>query len=58
MVLLDHIVVNFFSDMQHSTYGMGMWWITLGMIANMVEAYLEPGDMKMTEWFRRAGQTA
>ncbi|RLC77197.1 MAG: hypothetical protein DRI81_08945, partial [Chloroflexi bacterium] len=56
MVILDHLVVNFFSDMQHSTFGMGMWWITLGLIANMVETYLEPDDTKMPEWLHRASQ--
>ena len=54
MVILDHLVVNFFSDMQHSTYGMGMWWVTLGLIANMVERYLQPGDMELPAWLRRA----
>lgn len=54
MVILDHLVVNFFSDMQHSTYGMGMWWVTLGLIANMVEGYLQPGDMRLPAWLRHA----
>jgi len=39
MVILDHIIVSFFSDMRHSTYGMGMWWIALGLIASTVETY-------------------
>ena len=42
LVILDHFVVNTFSDMRHSTYGMGMWWITLALIAHVVELYLSP----------------
>jgi O-antigen ligase len=57
MVILDHIVVNSFSDMTRSTYGMGMWWITLGLIANMVDTYLQPEDLKLPVWVQRAGQT-
>jgi len=56
MVVLDHLVVNIFSDMQHSTFGMGMWWVTLGLIANIVEAYLQPGDVKLPKWLRRVAQ--
>ena len=54
LVILDHIVVNFFSDMRHSPYGMGMWWITLGLIANMVNTYLTSDDSKLPQWIRRA----
>lgn len=56
MVILDHITVSFFSDMLHSTYGMGIWWITLGLIAHMVDTYLEPEDRTMPEWVRQAAQ--
>lgn len=57
LVILDHIVVNMFSDMRHSTYGMGMWWIALGFIANMVSAYLQSEDVELPEWIQRAHQT-
>jgi O-antigen ligase len=56
LVILDHIVVNLFSDMTRSTYGMGMWWITLGLIANMVDTYLQPEDFRLPTWVRRASQ--
>lgn len=56
MVILDHVVATSFSDMRHSTYGMGMWWITLGLIANMVNAYLQPDDVESPGWTRRAIQ--
>jgi O-antigen ligase len=58
MVILDHVLVNFFSDMRHSSYGMSMWWITLGLIANMVDAYLQPEDMRMPKWIQRVSQAA
>ena len=32
LVIAAHIVVNNFSNMR-STFGLGMWWITLGLIA-------------------------
>lgn len=54
MVILDHVIVNGFSDMRFSTYGMGMWWIALGLLANMVHSYLQPGDMSLPGWVRRA----
>lgn len=56
LVILDHIVVNFFSDMRHSTYGMGMWWITLGLIGNLVEAHLDADSVKLPAWLRHAAQ--
>lgn len=56
MVVVDHVVVTFFSDMRHSTYGMGIWWIALGLIASMVEAHLQSGAMKMPSWMRQAVQ--
>jgi O-antigen ligase len=44
LVILDHLVVNTFSDMRHSTYGMGMWWLTLGLIGGLVSRYLPRRD--------------
>jgi O-antigen ligase len=41
MVILIHVVSTFFSDMRYSSFGQGMWWITLGLIANMVSIYLQ-----------------
>jgi O-antigen ligase len=47
MVILDHVVAGSFSDMRHSTIGMGMWWITLGLIATMVDTYRQPADLRL-----------
>jgi O-antigen ligase len=57
MVILDHSIVNLFSDMSRSMYGMGMWWITLGLIATMINTYHHPSDMSLPVWVRRASQT-
>lgn len=57
MVILDHIFVNFFSDMRHSTYGMGMWWITLGLIGSIVDTYLQPNDLAPSRSLQRASHT-
>jgi len=54
MVLLDHIIVTTFTDVRHSTYSQGMWWITLGLIANIVNFHLRPDDLEPPEWIRRA----
>jgi O-antigen ligase len=35
LVLLAHVVVNNFSRM-HLPFGLGMWWLTLGLIASIV----------------------
>jgi O-antigen ligase len=58
LAILNHVVVNMFSDMRHSTYGMGMWWIALGFVANMVSVYLQSEDVKLPEWVQRAHQTS
>jgi len=56
MVILDHIVVNLFSDMNRSMYGMGMWWVTLGLIATMVNTYHRPADLSLPAWARQANR--
>jgi O-antigen ligase len=53
LVILDHIVVSSFSDMRHSTYGMGMWWITLGLIGALVGQYLPHRDTALAERLER-----
>ena len=38
LALLFHVVVNNFSNMR-IVYGLGMWWLTLGLIATIVSRY-------------------
>jgi O-antigen ligase len=42
LVIAAHIIVNNFSNMRN-TFGLGMWWITLGLIAVMTVQGLTPG---------------
>lgn len=46
LVIVNYLIVNFFSDMRVSPYGMGLWWITLGLIANLVNHYSHADDAR------------
>lgn len=39
LFLIAHSIVSFFSDIRTSTYGISLWWVTLGLIATMVDPY-------------------
>ena len=41
LVILDHFIVNNFTNMK-VVFGLGMWWITLGLIAHLVYVHLTP----------------
>lgn len=43
MVILAHVVVNNFSRMQ-VPFGLGMFWLTLGLIASLVDRYSRDAD--------------
>jgi O-antigen ligase len=45
LILAAHVVVNNFSRMQ-VTFGFGMWWLTLGLIATIVDRYRPAADEK------------
>jgi O-antigen ligase len=36
LLLLAHSITSFFSDIRVSTYGLSLWWVSLGWIATMV----------------------
>lgn len=38
LMLASHVVVNNYADM-HIEWGLGLWWITLGLIASLIERY-------------------
>ena len=42
LVITAHVIVNNFSNMR-STFGLGIWWITLGLIAIVTVQGLTPG---------------
>jgi O-antigen ligase len=54
LTILNQIVVNSFMDMTHFLYGMGIWWITLGLIGSMVSHYLRPEDIGVPSWIYRS----
>ena len=58
LVILANVVVTFFSDMRHSTYGMGMWWITLGLIANLIDLHPEPASLTLPKGIQSTSQKA
>jgi O-antigen ligase len=41
LVMATHFVVNQFSNMRVA-FGLGMWWITLGIIGSLVDRYRRP----------------
>ena len=43
LVILSHIIVNNFSNMK-VVFGLGMWWITLGLIASMIQPHIAAGE--------------
>ena len=45
LIILTHIIVNNFSDID-LVFSLGMWWITLALIANITQAYLHPAPTK------------
>jgi O-antigen ligase len=48
LVILNHFIVNSFQNTR-VVFGLGMWWITLGFIANLVYAYLKPKSSEQVE---------
>ncbi|HSL47020.1 MAG TPA: O-antigen ligase family protein [Anaerolineales bacterium] len=47
LVILFHIIVNNFSDMRVE-FGLGMWWLTLALIANQVTPYITNAGSEKT----------
>jgi hypothetical protein len=43
--ILFHFIVNNFSNMR-VVYGLGIWWVTLGLIATMVYPYISRDYVK------------
>jgi O-antigen ligase len=47
LVILDIFIETTFTDIRHSTYNQGIWWITLALIANMIYSYKSTNDLKI-----------
>jgi len=54
LIVLNHVVVSNFIDMRHFAFALTLWWMTLGLIADMVFPYMEPGDTGVPRWARQA----
>lgn len=51
LLILDHFTVSQFMDMiRFNIFGTTIWWMALGLIANMVYSYLKPGDIGVPRW--------
>lgn len=51
LLLLDHFVVSNFMDMiQANLFGTTIWWLALGLVANLVAPHLQPGDIGSPRW--------
>jgi len=53
LAILFCIVVSNFIDMRFFPFGLTLPWLSLGLIANIVRAYLQPGDIGMAAWITR-----
>jgi hypothetical protein len=45
LIVAAHVVVNNFSRMQ-VPFGFGIWWLTLGLIATVVDRYRQAPEQK------------
>jgi O-antigen ligase len=52
------LVVSQFMDMRFFIFPQTILWLTLGLIANMVQRYLEPGDVGLPQWLRQTANSS
>lgn len=58
LLILDHIIVSNLMDMiRFNQFGTTVWWMAMGLVANMVYPYLRPGDI-ITNWMHQAIERA
>jgi O-antigen ligase len=50
LIVMNHVVVSNFIDMRHFAFALTLWWMTLGLIANMVFPHMKPGDIGVPRW--------
>ena len=55
LIIVNHIVVGNFIDLRYTPFGHALWWLTLGLVANLVFPYLDPGDTGAPGWARQVG---
>ncbi len=55
LVMLHMFIVTNFMDMiRYHPFGTALWWMVLGLIANLVYPYLQTGDIGAPSWARQA----
>jgi len=58
MLMLHMFIVCNFLDMNRLSFGVTVWWMALGLIANLIYPYLKPGDIGAPSWARRPASLA
>jgi O-antigen ligase len=54
LIVFNQVIVSNFIDMRFFPFGLALWWMTLGFIANVVFPYLESGGTRVPRWAYRA----
>ena len=58
LMLHIFVVTNFMDMIRFHPFGTSIWWMTLGLIASIVQPYLKPGDIGAPQWAHQATQNA
>lgn len=58
LMLHIFVVTNFMDMIRFHPFGTCIWWMTLALIASMVQGYLKPGDIGAPKWAYEAVQNA
>ena len=54
LLMLHMFIVTNFMDMGFFVFGTTVWWMALGLIANLVYPYLKPDDIGAPSWARQS----
>lgn len=54
LLMVNVFIVSNFMDMGFYSFGTTVWWMALGLIANLVYPYLKPDDIGAPSWARRS----
>jgi hypothetical protein len=56
LMLHIFVVTNFMDMIRFHPFGTCIWWMTLALIASMIQPYLKPGDIDAPRWVYQAAQ--
>ncbi|MFP4393680.1 MAG: O-antigen ligase family protein [Anaerolineales bacterium] len=51
--IIFYLIATQVMDARFFWHAIGTWWFSLGLVANMVQAYLRPEDFGLPHWARR-----